>query len=323
MDAIGGYFGLSLCKHSNELFSELIHLNTGRNAFEYILKVRGYKKVFIPYYTCDVLLEPLAKLQIEYEFYDVNNQLEAIFDLGSLKEKDGFLITNYFGLKTDYIKKMGTSVRNLIVDNAQALFSKPELNIDTFYSPRKFVGIPDGGLLSINTRIKEILELDKSCGRFSHLIKRIDYSAEEGYGDFKNNDEQLNNCPIKEMSKLTKSLMQSIDFEYVRDSRIRNFQLLHEFLQDKNELDINLKEGDVPMVYPLKIENAEMLKQKLLSQKIYCATYWPNVLEWCNEEKNAYKLTEQIIALPIDQRYGAKEMNNIIETISAALEHTD
>lgn len=115
------------------------------------------------------------------------------------------------------------------------------------------------------------------------------------------------------MSKLTKTLIQSIDFDNVKASRVRNFQFLHEFLKDKNELNINLKEGDIPMVYPLKIKNAERLKQRLLSQKIYCATYWPNVLEWCNETQNAYILTKGIVSLPIDQRYGTEDIAKIVE----------
>ena len=63
MEPIGGYFSLEL-PHYGEYHKDAIRLNTGRNCLEYILRVRNYKKVYIPYYTCDVVLEPFKKLGI-------------------------------------------------------------------------------------------------------------------------------------------------------------------------------------------------------------------------------------------------------------------
>ena len=60
MDVIGGYFSLEL-PLIEEYHKNAIRLNTGRNCLEYILRVRGYKKVYIPYYTCEVILEPFKK----------------------------------------------------------------------------------------------------------------------------------------------------------------------------------------------------------------------------------------------------------------------
>lgn len=68
MTAIGGYFGLEL-NNKNEYHSKAIRLNTGRNALEYILRTKKYHKIYLPYYTCKVLLEPIIKLNLLYEFY--------------------------------------------------------------------------------------------------------------------------------------------------------------------------------------------------------------------------------------------------------------
>ena len=46
------------------------------------------------------------------------------------------------------------------------------------------------------------------------------------------------------------------------------------------------------------------------------ATYWPNVLKWCSEDMLEYELTNNIIALPIDQRYGREEMDYIIKLLA-------
>ena len=57
---------------------DALHLNTGRNCFEYILRAKGYKKVYIPYYTCEVMLEPLRKCGVTWEFYHIKEDFEPL-----------------------------------------------------------------------------------------------------------------------------------------------------------------------------------------------------------------------------------------------------
>ena len=49
MKSIGGYFELEL-NNGKEFHSDTINLNTGCNAFEYILSTNGYLKVLLPYF---------------------------------------------------------------------------------------------------------------------------------------------------------------------------------------------------------------------------------------------------------------------------------
>lgn len=44
--------------------------------------------------------------------------------------------------------------------------------------------------------------------------------------------------------------------------------------------------------------------------------YWPNVLEWCDENDIEYKLMKNVLPLPCDQRYGEEDMNKIYELIN-------
>ena len=68
MQAIGGYFSLETSA-GEHYHKDAIRLNTARNCFEYVLRARGYSKVYIPYYTCEVMLEPIRKLGVDYDFY--------------------------------------------------------------------------------------------------------------------------------------------------------------------------------------------------------------------------------------------------------------
>lgn len=314
MEPIGGYFSLELPLHE-EYHKDAIRLNTGRNCLEYILQARGYKKVYIPYYTCDVVLEPFKKLGIPYEYYHVNIHLE-IRDEIVLKSGDALLYTNYYGLKQRYTEKLAKQYdNNLIVDNTQAFYAKPIAGIDTFYTCRKFFGVPDGAYLYTDKLLDAELEPDQSYERMLSLIKRIDLSPEAGYQDFRDTSKTLVGQPIKRMSKLTHRMMQGIDYETIAHLRRTNFLLLHEALGKDNNLELPLEVDAVPMVYPYLVP-VNCLREKLIENKIFVARYWPNVLECTTPDDIDYLLAYQMQPLPIDQRYGEEEMRQIIDLLS-------
>ncbi|MEM8520383.1 hypothetical protein [Flavobacterium sp. PL12] len=312
MNAIGGYFELEL--NQNSIYhTDAIALNTGRNALEYILKANQYKKIYLPYFTCDVLLQPIEKLKLEYEFYFINEQLEPIFDYQKINIESCFLYTNYFGLKDKFITSLAQVCKNLVIDNAQSFYSKPVANIDTFYSSRKFFGVPDGSYVYSNNKIEDELKKDISFERFEHLLRRIDQSAEDGYNSFCKNDKKLQNQPILAMSILTKNLMKSIDYDNVAIKRIDNYLCLEKELKSSNKLKLSFDGKIPPMVYPFWATSE--IRAKLLQNKIYTAIYWPNVYDWSNKNSLEITLTEEIICLPIDQRQSKKELNKILKIV--------
>ena len=97
MESIGGYFSLEL-NEGRERHPHALRLNAGRYALEYILKARMYRKVYLPYYICDSVLQPIKRQGVEYEFYHINEQLEPATEL-HLKDDEAVLYVNYFGLK--------------------------------------------------------------------------------------------------------------------------------------------------------------------------------------------------------------------------------
>ena len=313
MEAIGGYFSLELPLRE-EYHKNAIRLNTGRNCLEYILRARGYKKVYVPYYTCEAVMEPINKLGIPYEFYHIDIHFE-ICDRFTLKADEALLYTNYFGLKQHYIEHLsGKHGSRLIVDNTQAFYAKPIKGIDTYYTCRKFFGVADGAYLYTDKLLDEDFEQDESYNRMAHLLKRIDLSAEQGFADFRKIDDGLDNQPIRKMSKLTQRIMQSINYEEAAKKRRENYLYLHEVIRNTNNLELHLEEDAVPMVYPF-LSPIKGLREKLIKNKVFVARYWPNVLEWTAEQDIEYLLTFQMQPLPIDQRYGREDLDRIIEIV--------
>ena len=249
------------------------------------MRARGYRKVYIPYYTCDVILEPFMKLGIDYEFYHVDINLE-IRDEFSFKSNEALLYVNYYGLKQRYVEYLAARMENkLIVDNTQAFYSMPIDGIDTFYTCRKFFGVPDGAYLYTDKLLNDSFEYDVSFDRMTSLTKRIDLGAEAGYSDFKSLSKALGN--------------------YIR---------MHNALCDSNILLLNLEDDAVPMVYPYMSSN-EGLREILIEKKVFVARYWPNVTKWTSPNNLEYQLTMMMQPIPIDQRYGEKDVDYITHLV--------
>ena len=315
MKSIGGYFSLEL-QTGEHYHRNAIRLNTSRNCLEYILIAKQYQKVYIPFYTCEVIIEPLKRNRIEYEFYHVNELLDPV-ETFELSAHQAFLYTNYFGLKNKTVERLAKlHGKQLIVDNAQSFYAPPVDGVDTFYSARKFFGVADGGFLYTDQRLTNTFEQDVSFGRMSHLLKRIDCSAELAYEDFRKNDDSLINNPIRTMSNLTDAILRSIDYKTIQEKRLENFQILNSALKKENLLAIDFSCNDtIPMVYPFWGKD-EGLRKRLISKKVYVATNWPNLFHWCNENDLEYVLAKNIIPLPVDQRYDKEDMQEIIRIIN-------
>ena len=325
MNPIGGYFSLEFNDgkelHQSPVSSRegqgvrLLRLNAGRYALEYILKARKYSKVYIPYYICDSVLQPFKRLGVEYEFYRINEQLELATELHP-KDDEAVLYVSYFGLKNRYADTFSQTYRHTVLDYTQAFYSErvsKGIQSDTFYSCRKYFGVPDGAYLYTDSLLDEELPQDESFERMTFLTKRIDRSPQEGYSDFHANDKALSIVGMKRMSKLTEAMMQGIDYSAKANRRIRNFHVLDKALRSSNRFKWNMDEGTVPLVYPYYVDNGARLRQYLIDHQVFCARYWPNVLEWCKPEDWEYQLAENLVCLPIDQRYDEEDMKKILD----------
>lgn len=310
MMSIGGYLELELPNYNTIFHDQAIKLNSGRNALAYICIQNEYKKVYLPHYTCEVTLQPLNQLNIDFEFYYLDKNFIPIIT-NELNNDEALLYVNYYGIMDNNIPFL--SNYNLIVDNSQAFYNLPLKDISTFYSPRKFFGLPDGGLAFVDVKKNIELPEESSLDRLTHLYTRIEAGAEAGYEAFKRNDKKLNNLPLANMSRLTMRLMQGIDFLDIKKKRIDNFERLHARLKKYNELTSIIESNDFecPMIYPFLKSKNEELRSKLNSNKIYNAVYWPNIKNQLNINSFEVYLIDNLIALPIDQRLTEVEMDRI------------
>jgi hypothetical protein len=311
--SIGGYLEFEL--RNNSMFHEnAINVNSGRNALRFLIRIKNIKKIKIPFYICDAVRDVLVEENVSFTHYGINSELLPNADF---TEDDCVLFVNYFGLLDNKLYDIIKQTKNPIVDNSQAFFSTTFSDCDSFYSPRKFFGVPDGGILLTKCDNRCNLSLDVSFSRCMHLLKRADLSAEEGFGDYQKNENLISTLPLCLMSNLTEKILKNIDYGYVKQKRIDNFNYLHEQLHGINELII--ENGKCcPLVYPLLINN-NSIRDLLIENKIYCAKYWDDVVKYCDDSMFEYLLSNKLIALPIDQRYSLEHMELIVKNIKSNL----
>lgn len=317
--AIGGYFELADADcECGEMPVDGVALNTCRNALEYIiLQLPDTKRIFVPYYTCEAVIEPLKRLRIKYEFYHINERLEIAEDL-VIEEGDYLIANNYFGIKDAYIADLANRYGDrLIIDNAQALLAPVLPNIKAAYSTRKYVGVADGGFaVGVTSSHVCDYEEDNSSDHDSHLYIRKEKGAEAGFNDYQTNECKLDNNPIRRMASQTQKILSQVDYDSVIEKRRRNYQYLSNALGEKNLLHLPSTDSFIcPMVYAFMTDD-ETLRGRLIENKVFVARYWPNVLEWCTEGGLEYKLATKLLPLPIDQRYDETDMERIINLIN-------
>src|SRR5690606_7487865 len=155
----------------------------------------------------------------------------------------------------------------------------PLQGVDTFYSTRKFFGVPDGAYVYTSSTKNSDFEIDFSYDRFAHLLMRTDNNIMEGYSEFKKNELKLVGNPIRKMSNLSHKLLKGIDYNRVAKKRIENFHYLHKSLKYTNEFIFEENTNAIPMVYPY-LNHQKGIREFLINKRIYTPQYWPNVLEW-------------------------------------------
>lgn len=313
MKEIGGYIELEQY-NLPMLHEDAIKLNCGRNCLAYLIKARRITRIALPYFLCDSVRNACISYGVEVNYYHVN---QAFLPENVLLEKDEWLfVVNYYGqLTPDQIQNLYQKYGRVIVDYAQAYFDMPVKGIDSLYTCRKFFGVPDGALLYTDVALDEVLEQDESFERMRFLLGRYERVASEFYSENIANNNMFAAEPIKLMSKLTQNLLHGIDYERVKETRTENYAYLARRLEDKNLLKLVDVEG--AFAYPLMMENAPAVKKKLIENKVYIPTLWPNVLNDMEADTLEYKLANNIMPIPCDQRYGTDDMEYIYRLIEA------
>lgn len=316
---IGSFIGLDL-KNSGEYYSgdrNIARLNSARAGIYHACRLYNCKSIHIPYYLCPTVKNFLESKNIHVSFYFISDEFEPL----NLRQDDdhAILLVNYFGiLSNSKIKMLAKQFENVIIDNSSAFFSNPVDGCYNVYSPRKFLGVPDGCYVigKDANQSTELYNYDYSSLTASFLLKRLEFSLEETYKERMKNEQRIDESDVLKMSKVTRALLNNIDYSSIKLKRGKNILKAHDLFKKLNLLD-PLKFIDnscIPMVYPLVIEKID-LTDKLVKNKIFVGRLWNIVLKDVPENSFEAWLSRYLVPIPIDQRYGIRELTYIYRKI--------
>lgn len=309
MEPIGGFFELELPRGKSRCHGDALGLTSGRSCLNLIIQESNPKKIYLPYYSCDSLLEPIRLSGIAYEYYRVNSLLDPILP-NYLNTQDYILYINYFGLKTTRLKALvGMFGKRLIVDNTQAFFENGYSGQWVFNSCRKFFGVPDGAFLYSPHKILRTLRKNTHI-RCDYLLNRLLGKDAIAYRQFLRRESEINIEP-RYISELSIRILSNVNFSQVKKTRRSNFEFLHSQLGPYNRFKCDYPSESVPLCYPF-LPPKTIDKKIFYDQKIYIPTYWKRLTK-----KRTFKLendfADRLLPLPVDHRYNHYDLQRVVE----------
>lgn len=319
-DAIGGYYAMAL-PPEYALPDKHYGYQSARAALAALLLQRDVARIHLPYFLCDSIREELERVGIEISRYRLASDLSPAGpkDVG---DDEAILLVNYFGVCAGQINQALQRLprHRCVVDNSQALGTPAADCMGTIYSPRKFFGLPDGGILVTDHRINLPERIDStSHKRCEHLLLRHDQLPKHGLAAFRRAEDSLSGMAHQQMSRLTRRLLAGIDRESAFERRRANFAAAHSLFQTVNQFPLDSAITGSPLTYPLMLDvPAVQIKEILVTHRIFCPTYWPEA-SGCADAL-ARMLSSNILHIPIDQRYTPQQLKQRLDAIPALRE---
>lgn len=315
--AIGGYFELELPRGGRLPYPDAHLYQSARAAFCALLTaLPAVQRVWMPAYLCDSMYAPLRATGKAICAYTLDAQLHLAEPI-ELAANDILLYVNYFGVRTAYTDELLHRMppHQLVVDCSQAFFAAPRKCLATIYSPRKFFGVPDGGMLVTDVPVPRPARVNESSlQRMTHLLARLAGEPEIAYAAFQRAEHSLDDPTPMQMSALTRRLLTSVPFSAVQQQRDANFAHLRARLDATNLLSLP---ADVTgaLCYPY-LPSQSIDRNRFLRNRIYIPTYWPEVSKRAAAGSIEWTMLQRCLPIPCDQRYGPADLDRILGLLS-------
>lgn len=317
MKEIGGYIELET-NSGHEYHEDALALNCGRNCLAYLIRAKHIKKICLPRYICDCVADVCRENQVEIIWYTISDNFLPTFT-ECLREDVFFYFVNYYGqISNRVISDLAQKHTQFIVDNSQAFYQQPIPGIDTIYTARKFFGVPDGAYLYTDVHLKEDIRRDCSADRVLHLAGRFESGGAAFFKEYQKNEEKFYGLQIGKMSLLTHNMLRGVDYDKAALRRTANYKFLQSKLSSLNQLQCTIPEGAFMYPFLTPRNSGKRIRKKLLESKIYIPTLWPNVLQQCLPDSTEHYFAQDILPLPVDQRYDNEDMEYIAEQLLRA-----
>ncbi len=325
MKYIGGFFELEITEISSMgigFHADAFPFQSGRACLNYILQQLSPSKLYLPFYCCDSLIEPVTLNNVSYEFYAIDEKLMPVAAI-DLKENEYFIYVDYYGCCGKNVDTLYARYGNkLILDNTQAFYETGYKDCFSFNSARKFFGVPDGAYLYSPSPISDsVFEKNKNVSA-EHLLLRLQGDQANAFISFQKNEDRIN-CELKKMSVFSEEILNSLDYKKVAKIRRENFNYFQERLDSVNVFKVVLGKDDVPHSFPFLPER-EINRSLFYESGIFIPMFWNDAVKRNSEGYNYERdLSKRMLPLPVDHRYGRNDCEIVVKKIKNILsQHT-
>jgi len=339
MRFIGGKFGLpkeilNLNQPPQFLSDDPLLLFNARACIKIVVDSIKPKICWVPSYLCPSIITAIDPRSTTVRFYPINEKLEVSSRefLEDIHSGDLFLYIDYFGFPFEETLIEELQKKNIVLlqDCSQALFMDHKISKSDycFYSPRKFLGVPDGGVLHAkNHKTLTLLESMPPPEEILNFLinavvlrREFDLFGKENNWSmyFKLGDSQFTPKNYR-MSDFTRTLLsKGFNYNHIKSQRRNNFQILQSKLCEFTIFQ-NLPQNVIPLGFPIRIKDRDKIQNTLFQKYIYPPIHWDLRDLIGKKFQESLELSQNILTLPCDQRYQEEDMEFIADSLLGIL----
>ena len=295
---------------------------SARCALFALIQVHKPKAVWLPSYLCPALAAPFVESEIAVRYYPLDENLEAGSQrwIEKVRPGDFAVVIHYFGFPNRSFPASEVTRRGavLIEDASQALFLEQQFpeSAGIIYSPRKFLGVPDAGVLVAPEQIvmhepapppekwwERAVEVSRMRREFDSTGRPSDWFAR-----FQRVEAEYP-VGLYGASDLSRNILDRFDYAAAAERRRKNYSTLLQ-LAGGYAMFPELPSRIVPLGFPVRIspDIRELVLRRLHSLKVYAPVHW-RIDDLVPAEFTAsHTLAQSTLTLICDQRCSASNM---------------
>lgn len=301
---------------------------SARAALAALVAAHPDRTVWAPAFICSELLRAVSPDRVR--FYPVASGLAPELDVVETEARAGdlVLLVAYFGLPVaPAARALAGRRRDLVVveDRAQALDpALPSCGGYVLYSPRKLLGVADGGILIAPDTASPLPQPtsapDAEALWLAPLLRAADPAGEDNARWYAASRAKEAAMPVAPQAMTTRSLsiLSSAAIGPLVEARLANWRTLNTRLRPWSALPPDIDSAPLGYVLRLEPEARDRLLEALHAARIFAAVHWPVIAAPSRDFPREVQWSGELLTLPCDHRYGAVEMIRIADLV---LEH--
>ena len=300
---------------------------SARAAFAALAEEHPRAAIWAPAFVCPDLLQGVDPVRVR--FYPVGEGFapDLIRVEAEAMPGDILVLVSHFGLPVDSVaRRLAKDRADLIVveDRAQALDPRlPGCGGYRLYSPRKLLGVADGGILvapDVETPPEPTGPADADALWRAPLLRAADPEGRDNARWHAENQAKEAAMPAapQMMTDRSREVLAATAIAPLAEARLANWRTLNTRLAGWSALPAVVDAPPLGYVLRLRPDARDNLLSALHAARIFAAVHWRKIAAPEQDFPREAAWTRELLTLPCDHRYGRAEMERIADLV---LEH--